>query len=296
MSKPFFKLGTITTNREFPDIIDIMKEKLGAMDNFTAGGVHRWNPNAMTFEFHNDKLASIVLESNWENVYMMPLLKVGMHEADGKIHVAIRNPNFFMKTTGGGDFTNVQRMQIHSIVNSFKEKVTALILGAQDDIGKFSLLFEPDGFELNDKKINTMLRRPRTRDIFKSRIAGDPAATVKEVAGWVTAAFDELEGWRIIDQRDYGFVRSVDQLIFIEFCTPQYAGQAMRMDGRYNLILPCLGSVRAENGNVFINMFLPEFMFKPLFYAVSPEIRKQNNDFPQIVTKIIRDTCLKYTR
>ena len=291
--KPFLRIGEIgNPKREFSQVIDFLKGTMGKIEGYNLGGIHRWSPEAFTFEFHNDDLSNIVLERRWANVYALPLLKVGVY-LDGKtVCVNTRNPETFLDLIGE-DVTGDQRYKADQIFNDFKDRVIAFFRGVSDDIGTIDLMHRSEGFDMDDRRMSFLKRLKKTKDIYRMKITGDAHAAVEALSKKVTSSFDELEGWKIIDVRDYSFAPGVENLIFIEFCTPQYAGQAMRMNRAYNLSLPCLGSVRSENGMAYINMFLPTYMFRPLFYSVDAETRRENADFPGIVTRIIRETCLK---
>ena len=78
--KPFLRIGEVNNPKdEFPHIIDFLKENMGKIQGYSLGGIHRWSPEAFSFEFHNNTLSDIVLEKRWENVYALPLLKVGVY-------------------------------------------------------------------------------------------------------------------------------------------------------------------------------------------------------------------------
>jgi len=291
--KPFLRIGEIKNPKsEFSTVIDFLKENMGKIQGYALGGIHRWSPEAFSFEFHNDTLSNIVLERRWENVYALPLLKVGVYLDGDTICVNTRNPETFLELIGE-EVSGEQYYKADQIFQDFKTKVIDFFSSVSGKIGEITLIHRSEGFDMDDKRMNFLKRLRKTKDIFKTRITGDSHEAVEEFAKKVTTSFDELEGWKIIDVRDYSFTPGVENLIFIEFCTPQYAGQAMRMNRAYNLSLPCLGSVRSENGMVFINMFLPTYMFRPLFYSVDSKTRKENADFPETVTRIIRETCLK---
>ncbi len=291
--KPFLRIGEIAApNRPFAETIEFLKDHMGEISGYELGGIHRWAPEAFTFEFHNNDLSNIVLERRWENVYALPLLKVGVYLSGDTVRVNTRNPEVFLDFIGE-EVSGDQRYQADRIFHDFKDKVIDFFKGVESDIGNFTLSHQSDGFDMDDRRLSFLGRLKKTKDIYREKITGDPHAAVEALAKKVTSSFDELEGWKIIDVRDYSFAPGVENLIFIEFCTPQYAGQAMRMNRAYNLSLPCLGSVRLEKGMAYINMFLPTFMFRPLFYSVDAKTRRENEDFPRIVTRIIRETCLK---
>ncbi len=296
MSRPFLKIGEVKdAKRDFQGTIDYLRDTLKDLKGFELGGIHRWSPKAFTFEFHLRELSRVVMETRWENVYALPLLKVGVYEEDGIVHVNTRYPYYFLESIGE-DVTGEQMLKVDNIFNRFKKTVINFFKAASPELGEFKLVHGLDGFDMDEKKMAYLGRLKKTKDIYRKKIKSDPHDEVVELAHLVTSSFDELEGWKIIDQRDYSFVKGAENLILIEFCTPKYAGMAMEMNKKYNLILPCLGAVRSENGYAFINMFLPTFMFKPLFYSVDMQIREQYRDFPEIVTGIIRDTCLKKVR
>jgi len=292
--KPFLRIGQIQNPKEeFSETIDFLKQNIGKIEGFTLGGIHRWSPEAFSFEFHNDLLSDILLEKRWENVYALPLLKVGVYLGDDTtVCINTRQPETFLELIGE-EIDGNQLAKADQIFQDFKGKVIDFFSGISNDIGEMTLIHRSEGFDMDDTRMSYLKRLRKTRDIFKTNIEGDPHAAVEAYAKKVTTSFDELEGWKIIDVRDYSFAKGVENLILIEFCTPQYAGQAMRMNRTYNLALPCLGSVRSESGRVFINMFLPTYMFRPLFYSVDKKTRDENADFPKTVTRIIRETSLK---
>ena len=291
--KPFLRIGEIRNPEiEFSQVIDFLKEAMGSIEGYTLGGVHRWSPEAFSFEFHNDTLSRIVLERRWENVYALPLLKIGVYLSGKTVCINTRNPETFLELIGV-DITGKQRYEAEQIFQDFKTKSIDFFKDVERDIGVLTLIHRSEGYDMDDKRLKFLRRLRKTKDIYKTKIVGDAHDTVKALSKKVTDSFGELEGWKIIDVRDYSFTPGVESLIFIEFCTPQYAGQAMRMNRAYNLTLPCLGSVRSENGWAYINMFLPTYMFRPLFYSVDSRIRTENADFPETVTRIIRETCLK---
>ncbi len=291
--KPFLKIGEIShPKREFPEIIDILKKEMATIPEFKLGGIHRWSPEAYSFEFHSPPLSEEVLKKRWENVYLLPLLKTGIYLTNGTIAINTRLPEFFLDFIGE-DVDGSMRYQVDTIFHNFKQRIFTFFQDMAGEIGDFIFVHRSEGADLDEKRMGFLRRLKKSRDIHRERISGDPHASVKQLAEKVTSSFDELEGWKIIDVQNYRYGDPAEHLTFIEFCTPQYAGQAMRMNKIYNLSLPCLGSVRSENGYALINMFLPTFMFRPLFYSVDAETRKANADFPNIVTRIIRETCLK---
>ncbi len=291
--KPFLRIGEIRNpSREFAQVIDFLKANMDAIEGYALGGIHRWSPEAFSFEFHNDALSRVVLEKRWENVYALPLLKVGVYLSGETICLNTRNPETFLELIGE-EVTGAQRYQADQVFQDFKEKVIEFFNSVEGDIGTLTLIHRSEGFDMDGRRMGYLRRLRKTKDIYKTKISGDAHAAVEALAKKVTDSFDELEGWKIIDVRDYSFTPGVENLIFIEFCTPQYAGQAMRMNRAYNLSLPCLGSVRSDKGWAYINLFLPTYMFRPLFYSVDAKTRAENADFPKIVTHIIRETCLK---
>ena len=296
MSRPFLKIGEINDpKRDFTGTIDYLRDTLKNLKGFELGGIHRWSSHAFTFEFHLKELSRVVMETRWENVYALPMLKVGVYEEDGAVHINTRYPYYFLESIAE-DVTGEQALKVDNIFSRFKKTVIDFFKTASSELGGFELIHRLDGFDMDEKKMEYLGRLKKTKDIYRKRIKSDTHEEVVELAHLVTSSFDELEGWKIIDVRDYSFVKGTENLILIEFCTPKYAGMAMEMNKKYNLILPCLGSVRSEKGYAFINMFLPTFMFKPLFYSVDPKVRREYKDFPEIVTGIIKDTCLKKVR
>jgi len=291
--KPFLRIGEIRQPKgEFSQVIEFLKGNLGSIQGYTLGGIHQWAPEAFSFEFHHNTLSKTVLEKRWENVYALPLLKLGIYLEGETICLNTRNPEVFLDLIGE-DISGSQRYKADRIFRDFKDKVIDFFSNASGDVGDMILIHRSEGSDMDERRMNFLGRLRKTRDIHTERITGDAHEAVTSLAKKVTDSFDELEGWKIIDVRDYSFASGVENLILIEFCTPQYAGQAMRMNRVYNLSLPCLGSVRSENGTARINMFLPTYMFRPLFYSVDPETRAANADFPETVTRIIRETCLK---
>ncbi|MCD6384857.1 hypothetical protein J7M23_03680 [Candidatus Sumerlaeota bacterium] len=293
MSKPFLKIAEIQQpKKDFPTTIEFLKTTINSLEGYALGGVHRWSPQAFTFEFHNDEVSSLLLEKRWENVYALPILKVGVYEEGDTYHINTRYPAYFLETICE-EVSGKQYYETEKIFSDFKDKAIRFFDSVSGDIGEITFVHTLDGYDLGEVEMVALKQMEKRRDIYKEAITGNAKEKVKELTQKITSSFDELEGWKIIDVRDYSFATGVENLIFIEFCTPHYAGIAMKMNKKYNLILPCLGSVRSENGYAFINMFLPEFMFRPLFYSVPGEVAEEYADFPVTVTNIIRETCLK---
>ncbi len=294
MSKPFLKIGVIDNPRgEFEAIISTLKKTISSLEGYALGGVHRWSPQAFSFEFHQDALSRVLLERGWANVYMFPLFKVGVY-LDGKmIHVNVRQPSCYMDLLGDNLDGNT-RFEVETKYTDFKGKVIRFFENSGKKLGKITLLHVEEGYDLGNTRMAFLNRLKKHQDIYKTKAGTDPQKTVKDLADKVVKGFDELEGWKIIDRRVYPYAPGVDSLEFIEFCTPEYAGISMEMNRKYNLLLPCLGSVRSENGVASINIYLPRFMFRPLFYSVDAESRKIHHGFPEVVEGIIRETCLKH--
>jgi len=294
MSKPFLSLGVIEKPREdFEIFIGTLKQHIDVLKGYALGGVHRWSPQAFSFEFHQDKLNRTLLSHGWANVYMLPLFKVGVYLQGETVHINLRQPSYYMDLLGD-NLDGKARYEVEGLFADFKEKVIRFFESMEGEAGEFRLLHIHEGYDVGDARMAFLKRLKKHRDIYKITVGENPLETVKELADKVVKGFDELEGWKIIDRRVYLHIPGVDVLEFIEFCTPKYAGISMEMNRQYNLLLPCLGSVRCERGMAAVNIYLPRFMFKPLFYSVDADVRKFYREFPSVVEGIIRDTCLKH--
>ncbi|NOZ13704.1 MAG: DUF302 domain-containing protein [Acidobacteria bacterium] len=295
MSKPFLKIGVIEGPQGgFDRMIETLKENI-VLNGYSPGGVHRWSPQAFSFEFHNDALNRTLLCRGWANVYMLPLFKVGVYRSGASACLNLRRPAYYMDLLGD-NLDGKTRLKVEEQFADFKGKVIRFFEKSAAVLGAMTLLHLEDGYDVDDSRMAYLNRLKKNRDIYRESAGSDPRKKVKELADKVVKGFNELEGWKIIDRREYTDAPGVDSLEFIEFCTPKYAGISMEMNRKYNLLLPCLGSVRSENGEAAVNIYLPRFMFKPLFYSVDRFERTARKGFPETVEGIIRDTCLKYIK
>ncbi|RLE24172.1 MAG: hypothetical protein DRJ08_01325 [Acidobacteria bacterium] len=294
MSKPFLKIGVIEEPKGgFDRLIEKLRESIDSLNGYQLGGVHRWSPQAFSFEFHNDETNRILLRRGWANVYMLPLFKVGVYLQGEVACLNLRRPAYYMDLLGDNLDGNT-RFEVEKRFADFKGKVIGFFEKAGNELGGMALLHVEDGYDVDDSRMAYLNRLRKHRDIYRESAGPNPRKKVKELADKVVQGFDELEGWKIIDRREYTDSPGVESLEFIEFCTPKYAGISMEMNRKYNLLLPCLGSVRSENGVAAVNIYLPRFMFRPLFYSVDKKERVARKGFPEVVEGIIRDTCLKH--
>ncbi len=294
MSKPFLELGIIgKPNRPFDRVIDYLRETADSLDGYALGGIHRWAPEAFSFEFHSEPLNRLLLKQGWANVYMLPLFKIGIYLQGEAVHINLRRPAYYMDLLGDS-LDGETRYKVEKLFARFKDKVIRFFRESGKELGNMALVHIENGFDVDDSKLAYLGRLKKHRDIYRTPAGSTPRETVKLLADKVVKGFDELAGWKIIDRREYHHTPGVDSLEFIEFCTPKYAGISMEMNRKYNLLLPCLGSVRSENGIAAVNIYRPRFMFKPLFYSVGKKTRQTYRGFPEIVEEIIRNTCLKH--
>ncbi len=295
MSKPFVRIGIIEKPKNpFDETVQILREAM-EIEGFERGGIHRWSPEAYSFEFHHDRVVSLLLQKRWENVWALPLLKVGVYLEEEKICLNLRRPAWYLDLLAP-DLDGKARWEIERIFRDFSEGVVAFFREISPQLGIFTLVVREEGFALSDARMAFLSRLKRSRDILTKKrvVPGEKEATVTRLADRVVRGFDELEGWKIIDRRAYRWGVEDEFIHFIEFCTPKYAGISMEMNRIYNLLLPCLGSVRSEGEGVSIAIYRPTFMFRPLFWSVDPDVRRAHAGFPAVVEEIIRSTCLKF--